>query len=34
MNLPYQVELIEEKDEGGYALHCLELLGCMTCGGC
>ena len=25
MNLPYRVEVIEDKEEGGYALHCPEL---------
>ena len=30
MNLPYRVEVIEDKEEGGYALHCPELNGCMT----
>jgi len=31
MNLPYRVEIIEDKEEGGYALHCPELPGCITC---
>lgn len=31
MNLPYRVEVVEDKEEGGYALHCPELSGCMTC---
>lgn len=31
MGLSYRVEVIEDKDEGGYALHCPELPGCITC---
>ena len=31
MSLPYRVEVVEDKVEGGYALHCPELPGCMTC---
>jgi len=31
MNLPYRVEVVEDKEEGGYAFHCPELPGCMTC---
>lgn len=31
MDLPYRVEVVEDKEEGGYALHCPELPGCMTC---
>ena len=31
MNLPYRIEIVEDKDEGGFALHCPELNGCMTC---
>ena len=31
MGLPYRVEVVEDKEEGGYALHCPELSGCMTC---
>ena len=31
MGLNYRVEIIEDKEEGGYALHCPELPGCMTC---
>lgn len=31
MNLPYRVEVIEDKTEGGYALRCPELPGCITC---
>lgn len=31
MSLPYRVEVIEDRKEGGYALRCPELKGCMTC---
>lgn len=31
MELPYRVEVVADKEEGGYALHCPELNGCMTC---
>jgi predicted RNase H-like HicB family nuclease len=31
MKLNYRVEVIEDKEEGGYALSCPELKGCMTC---
>lgn len=31
MDLPYRVEVIKDTEEGGYALHCPELSGCMTC---
>lgn len=31
MSLPYRVEVIPEKDEGGFSLHCPELSGCVTC---
>ncbi len=31
MSLPYRVEVVEDKTEGGYALRCPELNGCMTC---
>lgn len=31
MNLPYRVEVVEDKEEGGYALRCPELSGCITC---
>ncbi len=30
MSLPYRVEVVEDKEEGGYALRCPELSGCMT----
>jgi predicted RNase H-like HicB family nuclease len=31
MGLSYRIEVIEDKEEGGYALHCPELKGCITC---
>jgi predicted RNase H-like HicB family nuclease len=31
MSLPYRIEIVEDKVEGGYALHCPELNGCVTC---
>ena len=31
MSLSYRIEIIEDKEEGGYALHCPELTGCITC---
>ena len=31
MGLSYRVEVIEDKIEGGYALHCPDLPGCITC---
>lgn len=30
MSLPYRVEVIEDKEEGGFALRCPDLRGCMT----
>ena len=30
MGLSYRVEIVEDKEEGGYALRCPELPGCMT----
>lgn len=33
MGLPYRVEVIKDTEEGGYALYCPELSGCMTCAG-
>lgn len=30
MSLPYRVEIVPDKDEGGFALHCPELPGCIT----
>lgn len=31
MSLSYRVEVVEDKGEGGFALHCPELPGCFTC---
>jgi len=31
MSLGYRVEIIPDMEEGGYALHCPDLLGCITC---
>ena len=31
MNLNYKIEVVEDKEEGGYALSCPELKGCFTC---
>ena len=30
MSLPYRVEIVRDEEEGGYALHCPELPGCIT----
>ena len=30
MSLSYRIEIVEDKEEGGYALHCPELKGCIT----
>jgi predicted RNase H-like HicB family nuclease len=32
MGLNYRIEIIKDIEEGGYALHCPELRGCITCG--
>ena len=31
MDLNYKIEVIKDIDEGGYALSCPELKGCITC---
>lgn len=31
MELPYHFEVQYDKKEGGYALYCPDLPGCMTC---
>jgi len=31
MGLNYKIEVIEDIDDGGYALSCPELKGCITC---
>ena len=30
MTLNYKIEIIEDKEEGGFTLHCPELPGCIT----
>lgn len=30
MSLPYRVEVVEDREEGGFALRCPELNGCVT----
>ena len=30
--LPYRMEIVEDRDEGGYAVSFPELPGCITCG--
>ncbi len=32
MELPYRMEVVPDKEEGGYAMVFPELPGCMTCG--
>lgn len=32
MEMPYRMEIIEDKDEGGYVVSFPELPGCITCG--
>ena len=31
MSLDYRIEVIHDEEEGGYALYCPELPGCITC---
>ena len=31
LSLPYRVEILPDEAEGGYALSCPELPGCLTC---
>ena len=31
MGLKYKIEIIEDKEEGGFAFSCPELRGCLTC---
>ena len=31
LGLAYKIEIIEDKREGGYTIHCPELPGCITC---
>ena len=28
----YRMEIVEDKDEGGFVVSCLDLPGCITCG--
>lgn len=30
--LPYRMEIVEDRDEGGYVVSFPELPGCITCG--
>ena len=32
MSLPYRMEFVEDKEEGGYTVYFPELPGCLTCG--
>lgn len=32
MELPYRMEIVEDKDEGGYVVSYPDLPGCITCG--
>ena len=32
MNLPYKIELYPDIEEGGFAIACPELPGCLSCG--
>ena len=32
MALPYKIEIVEDKDEGGYVVSYPDLPGCITCG--
>lgn len=31
MDLNYKIEIVKDKEEGGYALSCPELKGCISC---
>jgi len=31
MGLSYKIEIVEDKEDGGYTLHCPDLPGCITC---
>lgn len=33
MTMNYRMEIVEDKDEGGFVVSFPELLGCITCGG-
>ncbi len=32
MKMSYRMEIVEDKDEGGYVVSYLDLPGCITCG--
>jgi len=32
MKIPYRMEIVEDKDEGGFVVTYPELPGCMSCG--
>lgn len=32
MKMPYPMEIVEDKDEGGFAVSFPDLPGCLTCG--
>ena len=32
MKMPYRMEIVEDKDEGGYVVSYPDLPGCITCG--
>lgn len=32
LNMPYRMEVVEDKDEGGYVVSFPDLPGCITCG--
>ena len=32
LNLPYRVEIVEDRDEGGFVVSFPDLPGCITCG--
>ena len=32
MKMAYQMEIVEDKEEGGYVVFYPDLLGCITCG--
>ena len=32
LNLPYRMEIVEDRDEGGFVVSFPDLPGCITCG--
>ena len=32
MEMSYRMEIVEDKDEGGFVVSCPDLPGCITCG--